>query len=138
MTHDPPEEDIEILVSAGLEFLPTFTLPHWSSSLIGERAESYDFRINYPDEHGLALSADEGRHPDMSDLSQLLGWHYPVQGELDVCGDPAWRLLLQVGTYDNGEDNRWWGPGGTIYFMIREEDLAAGRFDNVAFDTQVT
>ncbi len=137
-SHDPPEEDVQILLSAGMEFLPTQTLPHYSSDFVGERAENRDFRVSYPATHGIALPANDGRHPDMSDSSQLLGWHDPVQNELDICGDPAWRLLLQVGTYDDGQKSHWWGPGGTIYFMIREEDLAAHRFDEVVFDAQCT
>ncbi|MSP48938.1 MAG: DUF1963 domain-containing protein [Alphaproteobacteria bacterium] len=135
--HDPPEDDVEILLSAGMEFLETFTLPDLFSGITGGRADDRNFRMGYPDTHGIALPAD-GREPDLSDPTQLLGWHHLVQSEMYICEDPTWRLLLQVGTYDDGQKNHWWGPGGTIYFMIREEDLATYRFDNVVFDAQCT
>jgi uncharacterized protein YwqG len=133
VTRDPPEEDVEILLSAGLEFLETFTLPDPFSEIAGKRADDLDFRTSY----GIA-TPPEGREPDLSDSTQLFGWHHLVQSELYACEDPAQRLLLQVGTYDDGHKNRWWGPGGTIYFMIREDDLAARRFDNVVIEGQFT
>ncbi len=137
VTHDPPEEDVDVLLEVGVDFLETQTLPDLSSSVVGTRADDRDFRMTYPDRHGIA-NPSEGREANPDDLSQLLGWHSPVQGELHTCHDPGWRLLLQVGTYDDGLESHWWGPGGTIYFMIHEEDLAAHRFDNVVFDAQVT
>lgn len=43
-----------------------------------------------------------------------------------------WRLLWQLATDDDlGID---WGDGGRLIVLIREEDLAAQRFDRVVFD----
>jgi uncharacterized protein YwqG len=42
--------------------------------------------------------------------------------------DGLWRLLLQVDTDEHGPG--WsWGDSGRLYFCMRENDLAAGRFD---------
>ncbi|MEU8076754.1 DUF1963 domain-containing protein [Catellatospora citrea] len=41
-----------------------------------------------------------------------------------------WRLLWQVDTDERGLG--WmWGDMGMLYFWIRSEDLAIGRFDRV-------
>ncbi|WP_327000343.1 YwqG family protein [Dactylosporangium sp. NBC_01737] len=45
-------------------------------------------------------------------------------------GAADWRLLWQVGT-DEEQLGWMWGDMGTLYFWIRAEDLAAGRFDRV-------
>jgi uncharacterized protein YwqG len=47
-----------------------------------------------------------------------------------------WRLLLQLDS-DTCFD-RMWGDLGRIYFLIREPDLAAGRFDRVFLQLQCT
>jgi uncharacterized protein YwqG len=39
-----------------------------------------------------------------------------------------WRCLLQLGS-DYDLYGGWWGDGGTIAFMIREEDLRGARFE---------
>ncbi|GAB3836620.1 YwqG family protein [Dactylosporangium cerinum] len=45
-------------------------------------------------------------------------------------GAAGWRLLWQVDTDEHGLG--WmWGDMGMLYFWIRSEDLAAGRFDRV-------
>lgn len=135
--HDPPEEDIEILLPAGVEFLETYTLPHTLPDVPAGRGANWDFRVDYLHTHGI-VAQPRGRQPDMSYSTQLLGWHSPVQGQLYSCEGPEWRLLLQVGVYDNGEKAQWWGSGGAIYFMISEEDLLARRFDRVFFEAQFT
>lgn len=138
--YDPPEPDVEIVPCAGMEFLETFTIPDLFSSIVedhaGGRVEARDFRMRYPDRNGLGKLTD-GTKVSSDDMSQLLGWPKWVQNELypDDTRE-EWRLLLQVGTYDNGVHERWWGPGGSLYFMIREKDLAARRFDRVEFDAQ--
>ena len=49
-----------------------------------------------------------------------------AQGLLDRRDD--WQLLLQL---DSDESMNWmWGDVGSIYFMIRREDLQARRFEN--------
>lgn len=41
-----------------------------------------------------------------------------------------WTLLMQVGTDEQGAGYVW-GDMGTLFFWIRNEDLASGNFDNV-------
>lgn len=41
-----------------------------------------------------------------------------------------WRLLLQLDSDEDGV-RYWWGLGGSLYFAIRQEDLAERRFDRV-------
>lgn len=84
---------------------------------------------------------------------RLLGHPDPIQGDMQVeCqmasngiywGDSStdddpravelrpgaldWRLLLQVDTVN--QINMMWGDGGRLYYWIRDEDLAARRWD---------
>jgi uncharacterized protein YwqG len=54
------------------------------------------------------------------------GYRDPRVRELEE-GASDWRLLWQI---DTDEDAGWmWGDVGTIYYWIRRQDLAAGRFD---------
>ncbi|TCD03493.1 DUF1963 domain-containing protein [Pedobacter psychroterrae] len=84
----------------------------------------------------------------------LLGQPDVIQNEMELecelvtnglyCGDPSgyndpraeklrpnakdWRLLLQIDS--NEETEMMWGDVGRLYFWIKEEDLAAKRFEN--------
>jgi uncharacterized protein YwqG len=72
-------------------------------------------------------------------FSKLLGWPALVQQyDLDVLDADDARLLLQVDDYSNGEELHGWGPGGSLYFALRDRDLRAGRFDRCEFDIQFT
>jgi len=139
---DPPEPDVEIAPCAGLEFIETLVLPPLCARVVEAQAkgrlEDRDFRMRYPSERGVDKLAD-GTEVSPDDMSMLLGWAQWVQDEAyAIDSREKWRLLLQVGTYDNGIEDRWWGPGGSLYFMIREADLLARRFDRVEFDGQFT
>jgi len=92
---------------------------------------------------------DEGSENPWSERSLLRGFPDQVQGDLGeectmtvnhLLGLPApqreedfrsleceWNLLLQVGSEDKCD--MMWGDVGCLYFMIRDEDLAARRFD---------
>jgi uncharacterized protein YwqG len=52
----------------------------------------------------------------------------PRYGEL-VKGANQWQLLLQIDSDDNA--CMQWGNGGRLYYWIRSDDLARGKFDNV-------
>jgi uncharacterized protein YwqG len=67
-----------------------------------------------------------------------LGWpHLVQQYDLDsICGDA--RLLLQLDGYSNGDDGEGWGPGGSLYFVIRDQDLRERRFERCEFEMQFT
>lgn len=89
---------------------------------------------------------------------RLLGWPEPQQGPMQrdcqlvssgvdlwdpadlhhprvealAAGADDWRLLLQVDSDDDREEDEWlWGDSGMLYFWIRHQDLAAARFDRV-------
>jgi hypothetical protein len=84
-------------------------------------------------------------------LHYLGGYAQPVQGpvELEVAlqrlGDRVsstafcdearrWTSLLQIDS-DNAA-KMMWGDCGSLYWVMRPEDIAAGRFDAAAFVTQ--
>lgn len=46
-----------------------------------------------------------------------------------IQGANDWRLLMQIAS--DGSLDFIWGDGGNLYFMIRESDARAGRFENV-------
>ena len=72
-------------------------------------------------------------------FSKLLGWPDLVQGDLGRFEtDENARLLLQVDTYCNGEDAQDFGPGGSLYYVLPEEDLHAHRYENCEFEGQFT
>ena len=86
---------------------------------------------------------------------QVLGFPYTIQGDMRLecqlasnglyCGDETgykdprakalepgaadWQLLFQLDSDDRA--SMMWGDMGTLYFWIKEQDLAAGRFGNV-------
>lgn len=49
-------------------------------------------------------------------------------------GAADWRLLLQIDSDDEG--GTMWGDAGRLYFLIRDQDLAAGAFDRCWFGLQ--
>jgi len=83
---------------------------------------------------------------------QIGGWASPVQGPIEyeiataalgggeqdgqavAKEEPAWWLLAQFDS--DGTANMTWGDVGTLYWMIRTEDLAALRFDKALFTWQ--
>lgn len=65
--------------------------------------------------------------------NKLLGWPRLVQDDLSLgmeSGDHPLRLLLQL----DGD----FGPGGSVYFLMNGDDLAARRFGHNQFAVQVT
>lgn len=55
------------------------------------------------------------------------GYEDPRAAEL-AAGARDWRLLLQLGSDEDGLGVMW-GDVGRLYFWIRRQDLAAGRFE---------
>lgn len=64
--------------------------------------------------------------------SKILGWPALVQGDffLPQVGADAYRQLVQVPAR--------LGPGGSLYFFIRDTDLAERRFDKCILEEQNT
>jgi hypothetical protein len=75
-----------------------------------------------------------------SSFSKLLGWPALVQWrDLDRFEDyDDARLLLQVDQYSNGANLHGWGPGGSLYFLLPEQDLLAHTLAGCEFDIQFT
>ena len=97
-----------------------------------------------------------GGEPEVRNRSCLLGWpdliqgsffrecaltdrgHYLGSGPVDLSPEDAraerdavedWQLLFQLDTVQDGEFELMFGDCGRLFFYIRREDLAAGRFD---------
>lgn len=62
---------------------------------------------------------------------KLLGYPYFTQGDPRESSD--YRLLLQIDTDMDDDNDIMWGDSGVGWFFIRDEDLQAKRFDNVGF-----
>ena len=78
-------------------------------------------------------------HPDTIQDDMRQQCQFAANGIADPSADPQrvaaltpavndWRLLLQVDS-DERSGMRW-GSAGMLYFWIRQQDLASGRFDN--------
>ncbi len=62
---------------------------------------------------------------------KLLGYPYFPQSEPRT--DKEYRLLLQIDTDMDGDNDIMWGNNGVGHLFIREQDLQACRFDKVWF-----
>jgi len=72
-------------------------------------------------------------------FGKLLGWPALVQNDLDRFEDREdARLLLQVDQYCNGEELHGWGPGGSLYYVLPEEELRAQVFEGCELEGQFT
>jgi uncharacterized protein YwqG len=83
----------------------------------------------HPDttEEGMQLDAQLAANG--IDLNSGERWYHPRVAELEQ-GAKDWRLLLQVST-DDALGIQLGYPLGRLYAWIREDDLRAGRFDDV-------
>jgi uncharacterized protein YwqG len=135
-----PIEPLEIFPACPLAIRPQIDLPDPISRTVEKlrlNEEQMSFyaaewkamrRHEIPDEAGSWIS-----------FCKLLGW--PALVQLDHFGffdDPSLQLLLQVDDYCNGEELHGWGPGGSLYFMVPNDDLRAQRFDRCEFEIQFT
>lgn len=126
---------------AGLRFEQVCTVPGPTDPLMSEH-----LGLSELGQIGARLGSIRGDQHEGSPLHQLLGHAFPIQrpGLNDperlvatlprLPSEPGWRLLLQL---DSDERLSWyWGDSGMLYLWIREEDLAAGRFDDVRAEVQ--
>jgi hypothetical protein len=83
----------------------------------------------HPDttEEGMQVDAQLAFHG--IDLNSGERWYHPRVAELEP-GAKDWRLLLQLST-DDALGIQLGYPLGRLYAWIREDDLRAGRFDDV-------
>lgn len=87
--------------------------------LIGGHANPVQNPVEYEIAHGF-LNRDGGD----------IAWSDPrVEEEAG-----RWTLLAQIDTDDDAD--MMWGDCGALYWLIRPEDLAAGRFDQAMFTMQ--
>jgi uncharacterized protein YwqG len=135
----PPIEVIKVFPLCALVFRPLLDLPDPYSRAVAEILSDDEQLSRYRALHN--AMRHHGIPEDFRDycgLSKLLGWpHLVQQYDLDTTADGA-RLLLQLDGYSNGDDGEGWGPGGSLYFLIRDEDLRERRFDRCEFEMQFT
>jgi hypothetical protein len=116
-----------------LMFRPFLDLPDPGSAMVeGLGLDSHQ-------QEGYAALRDAARYWGIPEdvaphcqYDKLLGWPDLVQGDFDLpqAGENAYRLLAQLPAR--------MGPGGSLYFFIRDEDLAARRFDRCVLEAQNT
>jgi Domain of unknown function (DUF1963) len=124
----------EYSAATPLLFRPFIDLPDTSSrvfedlGLSREEAERY-YRLRWDLSHR-GLPEEVAHHCDVS--SKLLGWPNLVQHdfELPQAGPGSYRLLAQLPAR--------MGPGGALYFFVRDEDLTERRFDRCVIEEQNT
>jgi hypothetical protein len=123
-----------------VEMATVATFPSWET--LSEQFPEFQFADDAEEDYYMEwLASITGG--EIGEQTRLLGWPEAIQGDVhseaqyasagiewgeqDVPGAPLdWRLLLQVDTMEAPE---WmWGDAGRLYFMIRENDLAARRF----------
>jgi uncharacterized protein YwqG len=139
----PPIELLEIFPLCALAFRPMIEFPDPTSRFIAglnwnddDKSAYYDLREAIRD-HGIPESAG-----GLVGHSKLFGWPDWVQYESEEMAEldklHGLNLLLQLDAFTDG--TRWaeWGGGGSLYFMIRDADLAARRFDRCEFEMQGT
>ena len=139
----PPLDPAIVFPVAELTFRPLIDLPDLYSRAVQEI-------LTDPEQGGLYEKMHkEFRYHGIPDevrfhcsMSKLLGWPKLVQMEdLDSFNDDDahdMHLLIQVDDYSNGVEAQGWGPGGSLYFLVRDRDLQKPRFDRCVFDIQFT
>lgn len=109
---------------------PVLTWPTWEHPRLyagGRPAAAWDQVFGVLDqirqEQQAGPAHQVGGHPD------------PVQGPVESeAGAGDWLLIGQFDT--DSKAGFMWGDCGTLYYLIRPADLAAARFDQVAFTWQ--
>jgi hypothetical protein len=133
-TQPPLPLDTRESSATPIVFRPFIDLPDVSSAIVealalsGEEQEQYSNLRDALRRHG--VPEDVAPHCDFTD--KLLGWPDLVQLDFDFpqAGAGAYRLLAQLPAR--------LGPGGSLYFFIRDADLAQCRFDRAILDEQST
>jgi uncharacterized protein YwqG len=139
----PPIELQEIFPLCALAFRPMIDLPdpfsrviksmHWGNNDAWAYHDLQEAIRNY----GIPESSW-----DRISYAKLFGWPDWVQYESEQMAEldklHGLNLLLQLDAFTDG--NKWaeWGDGGSLYFLIRDADLAARRFDHCEFEMQGT
>jgi len=137
-----PIEDFEVMPSCALGFFETTDMPHPLSDTIARLGLDEPALDRYWDVRKELVDAAHGvrNSRDPIDISKMFGWPDLIQRDLEILdGDEdGWSQLLQMGSYENGAESHSWGPGGNLYFMIRDADIAARRFALCEAEMQCT
>ena len=134
-----PVEDFNILPSCGLGFVDALDLPHPFSGAIKALALSKELMDRYWDvREAVSNYGVVAKRFQELDRSKIFGWPDLVQGELETLADAKKprRLFAQIGNYDNGRESHWWGPGGLVYYVIDDANLAKGEVTRAFCDFQ--
>ena len=133
-------DPIEVFPTCALVPRAILDMPHPDSRAVGDFGLNEQQRRSYFDawleicEHGIP--------PDCASYagySKLLGWPALVQSELQMFDSHvAVRLLLEVDEYCNGEAAHYWGPGGSLFYVLPEADLRAQVFARCELEGQFT
>ena len=140
----PPNDLAYVLPICALAFRPLVDLPDPYSRVMEtiltnpEQVTRYAKIVDAVRHHGIP----DDMH-DYCAFSKLFGWPALVQPhDVDEFGDGpganGLSLLLQLDEYANGEAPSDLGPGGSLYFLIYDDDLHTRRFDRCEFDRQFT
>jgi uncharacterized protein YwqG len=139
----PPVELQQTFPLCALAFRPMIEVPDPTTRFIQELDWSDEDEWAYSDlreairDHGIP-EWSRGLTP----LSKLFGWPDWVQYESQEMAEldklHGLHLLLQLDAFTDGATWAEWGGGGSLYFLIRDADLAAGRFDRCVFEMQGT
>jgi uncharacterized protein YwqG len=139
----PPVELQQIFPLCALVFRPIIEFPDPASRFIEELDWGDEDEWAYDDlreairDHGVPEPFRE-----FTGHSKLLGWPDWVQYESEAMTEldklHGLNLLLQLDAFTDGTTYAEWGGGGSLYFMIRDADLAAARFDRCVFEMQGT
>jgi hypothetical protein len=140
----PPVEVQQVLPLCALAFRPLIDLPDPYSRVVQATLTDRDEISRYA-----ALVKTIRHHGIPDDLvfycgfGKLLGWPSLVQRQDLYSTRPgifrkAAQLLFQLDQYSNGEESEGWGPGGSLYFMITDQDLRKRRFERCHFEMQCT
>lgn len=116
-----------------LEYNNEFNIPPAEYSVlkdIGISLEAQESFVRYCNFHRDFL----GKYNIVDNFfNKLLGYPNQIQGDLQLQCDEKfpldWVLLLQVDS-DYEKTNMMWGDCGRLYFMIKQQDLIDGRFQN--------
>lgn len=132
-------EPIETFPICALVPRPLLDLPHPDSCAVKELGLNRHQREAYFD-----VWLDVGRHGIPSacqryaGFSKLSGWPAFLQSDLEQFETKDARLLLEVDHYCNGTHSHYWGPGGSLFYALRERDLRTQNFERCELEGQFT
>jgi uncharacterized protein YwqG len=109
----------------------------------GDPDDPIDY-VDYPttDPDGTAFwEALTAYRRDHSPHHRIGGYALPLQGQVEPEGaqalqDSGAKLVLLAQIDSDARSGMGWGDAGRLYWLIRPQDLAAGRFDRATFTWQ--